>query len=191
MVQARSAKPIHVSVGICENTDTRLFPVRCRRALTAGPDAPREVRRILRAHLRLWRMPEAADAAELAVTELLANAAAHVPDGRCAVTVRRRPAGVRVEVRDASPLLPALREAGEWEESGRGLALVAAVTDRWGAEPPAVGGVGGGTGGGKTVWFEIDAAPVPVPATAALPGPTPDRQVPEACCPTGPCTKTR
>ncbi|GAA2494339.1 ATP-binding protein [Streptomyces thermolineatus] len=180
-------KPIHVSVGICENTDTRLFPVRCRRALTAGPDAPREVRRILRAHLRLWRMPESADAAELAVTELLANVAAHVPDGRCAVTVRRRPAGVRVEVRDTSPLLPALREAGEWEESGRGLALVAAVTDRWGAELPAVGGVGGGSGGGKTVWFEIDAAPAP----AVLPGPAPDRQVPEACSPNGPCTKTR
>ncbi|WNM35462.1 ATP-binding protein [Streptomyces sp. Li-HN-5-11] len=55
---------------------------------------------------------------------------------------------LRVSVTDANDALPTLCEASPEDESGRGLALVAALADDWGAEPRP-GGIG------KTVWFEV------------------------------------
>ncbi|MEU9168952.1 ATP-binding protein [Streptomyces sp. NPDC048420] len=94
-----------------------------------------------------WELPELSDAAELGVTELVANVVRHVPDRRCVVLVLRLEGGVRVEVADAAPELPfpAMELDGE-AEHGRGLALLDAVVGKW--------GVGSRSGGGKTVWFE-------------------------------------
>jgi anti-sigma regulatory factor (Ser/Thr protein kinase) len=74
---------------------------------------------------------------------------AKVPPGReirarCVQTDGR----LRLSVTDASDTLPVLREAAPEDESGRGLPLVAALADDWGAEPRACGI-------GKTVWFEL------------------------------------
>ncbi|NJQ02370.1 ATP-binding protein [Streptomyces sp. PLAI1-29] len=123
--------------------------------MTVTDGVPRLVRRVVRACLDLWGAPGLADAAELAATELIANVARHVPDRRCLLTVERRlPAGVRVEVRDGAPALPPPpRAAGPEEESGRGLALVALITDAWGVLPHPEGG--------KTVWFELAAESPP------------------------------
>ncbi|MEU8350821.1 MULTISPECIES: ATP-binding protein [unclassified Streptomyces] len=129
-------------------------PERYRVELRLTPAVPRLVRRTVRAYLILWRLRELAEAAELAASELVGNVAKHVPDRRCVLTVERRAAGVRVEVWDGSPVLPARpRAAGFEEESGRGLALVALVTHAWGVRPEGEEG----KGGGKTVWFELDA----------------------------------
>ncbi|WP_307825202.1 ATP-binding protein [Streptomyces sp. M2CJ-2] len=88
-----------------------------------------------------------ADAAELAVSELLANVIRHVPGRRCGICFLLQPGGVRVEVSDRCPRLPVPGAGDTLAEGGRGLLLVEAVTDRWGVTPhPA--------GGGKTVWFE-------------------------------------
>ncbi|MET7901714.1 ATP-binding protein [Streptomyces sp. NPDC005355] len=43
---------------------------------------------------------------------------------------------------------PQLRQARSEDESGRGLALIAALADEWDAQPRACGI-------GKTVWFEL------------------------------------
>ncbi|WP_455355534.1 ATP-binding protein [Streptomyces sp. SYSU K217416] len=127
---------------------TEYPPRQYRITLTVGDHSPTHLRRVVRAYLRLWGMAALADAAELALTELLTNVFRHVPDRRCTTHVLRRDSGVRIEVHDAEPALPAPRAAGAWDEGGRGLALLAAVTDVWDVEPDPVGG-------GKCVWFEL------------------------------------
>ncbi|MET8678235.1 ATP-binding protein [Streptomyces sp. NPDC004647] len=125
-------------------------------SFTVGDHSAGHVRRIVRAYLRLWDMTELADAAELAVTELLANVVRHVPDRRCSVLVVRRPDGLRVEVADGEPGRPIVQTAGAYDESGRGLALLSAVVDTW--------GVAAAPEGGKTVWFECVSAAAPAPS---------------------------
>jgi anti-sigma regulatory factor (Ser/Thr protein kinase) len=125
-------------------------PCQYRMTLAVTPHALRHIRRIVRTHLRRWGMPELSDAAELAVTEVLANVIRHAADGLCALRVLRQDGGIRVEVSDGSPALPVPRWAGELDEDGRGLALLGAITHAWAAEPAA-------DGTGKTVWFELKA----------------------------------
>lgn len=114
---------------------------------TVGVHSARHVRRIVRTHLDFWAMSDLTDAAELAVTELLANVVRHVPDRYCEFSIHRRPHGVRIEVSDRFPRLPEPLDAAEEDESGRGLVILDAVVDRWGVSPDPVGA-------GKTVWFE-------------------------------------
>ncbi|MCI3931924.1 ATP-binding protein [Streptomyces sp. AN091965] len=122
-----------------------------RMSFTVGEHSARPLRRILRTYLGRWGLAGLADDAELALTELVANVVRHVPDRRCAVLIVRRPRGLRVEVMDGSPVLPAPAEGtdGEPAEGGHGLRLVAAVTDRW--DVTVLPG-----GAGKTIWFECD-----------------------------------
>lgn len=120
-----------------------------RMDFTVGTHSARHLRRILRMFVARWDLAELTDAAELALTELVANVVRHVPGRRCTVLILRRPRGLRVEVTDGCPR-PARAEVGgdALVEGGRGLLLVEAVTDRWGTVPlPS----------GKTVWFECDA----------------------------------
>ncbi|WP_374199002.1 ATP-binding protein [Streptomyces sp. GESEQ-35] len=122
-------------------------PARYAMRLTVGEHSARHIRRIVRSLLREWELAELTDAAELAVTELVANVVRHVPDRRCGVLVLRLAAGVRVEVSDGSPQLPHARGALCLEaEDGRGLALLDAVVDKWGVDRRGEAG--------KTVWFE-------------------------------------
>jgi hypothetical protein len=59
--------------------------------------------------------------------------------------VERLPYGVRIEVHDTSPAAPKQGEASAGDESGRGLALVDALTGgQW--------GVSDREGPGKAVW---------------------------------------
>nr|WP_206440223.1 ATP-binding protein [Streptomyces scabichelini] len=107
------------------------------------------MRRILRAYLRAWEMPELIDAAGLALTELVANVVRHVPGRRCSLLMLRRPDGVRVEVTDSCSSPPLSTAVDELAEGGRGLMITDAVTDRWGWHPLS-------DRPGKTVWFECD-----------------------------------
>ena len=109
--------------------------------LLATPKAAPELRHQLRAHCF---------DVQLCVTELLTNVIDHVGDGT-PVTVRiTGTAGhgrIRVEVTDPDPrALPVLLSAAESAESGRGLALLDALADRWGVEQGP---------DRKTVWCEL------------------------------------
>ena len=90
----------------------------------------------------------AAEVVQLLVSEVATNALVH---GAGEVEVRVMPTGarLRVDVADASPVLPWPREASPEAENGRGLGLVAALADDGGAYPRAPG---------KVVWFEVGSA---------------------------------
>ncbi|THA78162.1 ATP-binding protein [Streptomyces sp. A0642] len=132
-----------------------------------GEHSARHLRRILRLYLNGWGLAGVADAAELALTELIANVVRHVPGRRCQTFIFRLPGGggVRVEVADDWPGLPLMAEGDLLDEEGRGLFLVDAVTDKWGVEARH-------DGGGKAVWFECLAAAEPV-TPSARPAPRP------------------
>ncbi|MER5301096.1 ATP-binding protein [Streptomyces lasiicapitis] len=125
-------------------------------SFTVGEHSVQPLRRILTMYLEGWGLAALTEGATLALSELVTNVVRHVPDRRCAVLILRRPGGIRVEVSDASPELPAppappghSPDGGELAEDGRGLLLVEAVTTRWGVTvlPERAG---------KTIWFEYD-----------------------------------
>ena len=91
-----------------------------------------------------------ADTVALLVSEVATNALVH-GDGMVRVRVAATATGLRVEVHDDSPSLPARRRATPMDEGGRGIALVEALSSGWGADR---------TGEGKTVWFEVSAGRV-------------------------------
>jgi anti-sigma regulatory factor (Ser/Thr protein kinase) len=107
--------------------------------------------------MEAWGLAELADAAELVLSELFTNAVRHArrPRGRRIATCYRRvPGGVCIEVHDACDTWPELRKAEDDEESGRGLALVDALTGaRW--------GVSERDGIGKLVWAVVAAEATP------------------------------
>lgn len=87
------------------------------------------------------------DAAMLAASEMATNVVRHAGTSFL-VSVFMRPGHLRVELTDGSALLPAIANmVREDSEHGRGMRIIDAVTDRWGADLRP---------DGKIVWFEID-----------------------------------
>ncbi|MFF3733858.1 ATP-binding protein [Streptomyces sp. NPDC002476] len=124
----------------------------CTVELQALPSRIGQVRRIISAQLRYWHLDPLIDHAALGVTELLTNVHRHAqPDKACTVEVELLLERLTVSVHDHDPRLPTVREAGTFSTSGRGLALIAAVSESWGACPRG--------GAGKVVWFTLTAPP--------------------------------
>ena len=90
-------------------------------------------------------------ALELLVSELVTNAVLHAGSAP-SVDVIIRDDCVRVEVLDTHPSLPTPRAPDAAEPSGRGLAIVDHLADRWSTEL---------LDEGKIVWFEIDRSEAP------------------------------
>ncbi|MGW9493053.1 ATP-binding protein [Streptomyces prasinus] len=130
---------------------------RYRAEFALGEHSVRHLRRILRLCLKDSGLLEVADAAEIALSELLANVIRHVPGRRCGICFLLLPGAVRVEVSDGCPRLPVAAAQEALAEGGRGLLLVEAVTDRWGTTPDP-------GRPGKTVWFECEVSPGSRPA---------------------------
>ncbi|MFG3287844.1 ATP-binding protein [Streptomyces sp. NPDC048179] len=120
-----------------------------RHEFTAHPKEIAQLRRMLRLRLILWGLCDHVDAAQICVSELATNVIQHVGEGTPA-TLRMELNGprLRLEVEDPdSRSLPTLLAASDVLESGRGMALVDAVTDhRWGVILH---------GGAKVVWCEL------------------------------------
>ncbi|MEU6892281.1 ATP-binding protein [Streptomyces sp. NPDC046557] len=103
-----------------------------------------------------WGLSELEGDALVVASELVTNAVRHAlapRDREIETRFVRLPAGVRVEVHDASdaPAVPALPDPHG--DGGRGLYLVAALADRW--------AVGERVGPGKRVWAELEVKKVP------------------------------
>ncbi|MEU9475812.1 PAS domain-containing protein [Streptomyces sp. NPDC048191] len=93
--------------------------------------------------LTAWGLEEAAFVTELVVSELVTNAIRY---GEPPIQLRLiRDRALICEVSDASSTAPHLRRAHAYDEGGRGLLLVAQLTQRWGSRQ---------TGRGKTIWAE-------------------------------------
>ncbi|MEU6444084.1 ATP-binding protein [Streptomyces sp. NPDC047046] len=131
----------------------------CAVELQALPSRIGQVRRIVSAQLRYWHLDALIDEAILGVTELLTNVHRHAEsDKTCSVEIEFLLGVLTVSVRDRDPRSPELRRAPDTETCGRGLALVAAVSESWGVRPDERG---------KVVWFTLaaeEAAPVPAVA---------------------------
>ncbi|MFE7359192.1 ATP-binding protein [Streptomyces sp. NPDC057543] len=92
------------------------------------------LRRVLRLHLELWGLPGVVYAAQICVTEMVANVVRHVGPGTpSSLAVSMNGDRLRIEVSDPDlRALPTLIRAAGEGEAGRGIALVDGVADRWG-----------------------------------------------------------
>ncbi|MFH8467774.1 ATP-binding protein [Streptomyces sp. NPDC017991] len=130
----------------------------CTVELNALPSRIGQVRRIVSAQLRYWRLDPLIDRAALGVTELLTNVHLHArPDKLCTVEIELLLDRLTVSVHDRDPRLPEVRDANSLATCGRGLSMVAAVSESWGVRPDGESG--------KVVWFTLTAPS----AAAALP----------------------
>ncbi|MCE4942450.1 MULTISPECIES: SpoIIE family protein phosphatase [Streptomyces] len=114
----------------------------------ADPAGTAEVRSALRRTLDQWRAGAVTHDVEVAASELIANALTHTESGALVAVelLPGAPRRIRLEVEDRSSQWPRRRRPGETATSGRGLLLVEALADRWGAEP---------RGSGKALWCEF------------------------------------
>ncbi|MER5434919.1 SpoIIE family protein phosphatase [Streptomyces sp. NPDC002588] len=108
------------------------------------PAAVAETRKNVVARLEDWGLGEASFVTELIVSELVTNAIRHAEPPVQLRLIHDRT--LICEVSDASSTAPHMRRARTFDEGGRGLLLVAQLTERWGTRP--------GVGGGKTIWAE-------------------------------------
>lgn len=123
--------------------------------LPCAAESAEPARKLVRTALSVWGMETLEDDGLLIVTELVANAAQHTRGHLIRVSVSRPASGlVRIDVVDRSQKRPERREAGEYAERGRGLALIELLTDHWGTDLLPFG---------KRVWGVLSAEPA-VPA---------------------------
>lgn len=116
--------------------------------LQALPSRIGQVRRILSAQLRYWHQDPLIDRAALGVTELLTNVHRHAqPDKVCTVEIELLLDRLTVSVHDHDPRLPEVQDVDPTATCGRGLAMIAAVSESWGVRPDGESG--------KVVWFTL------------------------------------
>ncbi|WP_217143464.1 SpoIIE family protein phosphatase [Streptomyces sp. AC627_RSS907] len=113
--------------------------------IPADPSLVAPVRKQVLEQLSTWALLEASFTAELVVSELVTNAIRYgSPPIRLRLIHDRNT--LICEVSDTSHTAPHLRRAKTWDEGGRGLLLVAQLTQRWGTRH---------TSEGKTIWAEL------------------------------------
>lgn len=116
--------------------------------LAREPESAATARRLTNAALCCWGLEELAEDGALIVTELVANAVQHARGKSIRVVVERTAARtVRVAVADFSQARPVVRAAGDGDEDGRGLFVVAAFAADWGTDERRWG---------KIVWADLE-----------------------------------
>ncbi|MEU2116088.1 SpoIIE family protein phosphatase [Streptomyces sp. NPDC016459] len=129
---------------------TRAVPERSTAAWTfaADPSVVAEARERVLDQLSRWDLDELAFTTELVASELVTNAIRYA-GGPLELRLIRA-ASLICEVSDRSSTQPRMRRAQASEEGGRGLFLIAQLTDRWGSRY---------TRHGKTIWTEQSLPP--------------------------------
>jgi anti-sigma regulatory factor (Ser/Thr protein kinase) len=127
-------------------------------ARTARHEAPAEprgiaqVRHEARKTLDDWQLGEVADAAELAVSEMLTNALHYGHTEILALELSLDEPWLCLSVADANPTPPYPCRPDEKAEGGRGVLLMAELADAWGFRATSVG---------KSVFAEFRTSPSP------------------------------
>ncbi|WP_058043279.1 SpoIIE family protein phosphatase [Streptomyces roseifaciens] len=103
-----------------------------------------EARKFASEQLTAWGLEELGFTTELVVSELVTNAVRHAYAPIRLRLIRER-SSLICEVSDASSTSPRMRRARVTDEGGRGLLLVAQLTERWGTRFTAEG---------KTIWAQ-------------------------------------
>ncbi|CAL9657361.1 hypothetical protein SUDANB15_06823 [Streptomyces sp. enrichment culture] len=113
--------------------------------IPADPALVAPIRKQVLDQLADWALTEASFTAELVVSELVTNAIRY---GAPPIRLRliHDASTLICEVSDTNHTAPHLRRAKTWDEGGRGLLLVAQLTQRWGTRH---------TADGKTIWAEM------------------------------------
>ncbi|MEU9286123.1 SpoIIE family protein phosphatase [Streptomyces sp. NPDC048275] len=111
--------------------------------LATEPQAAGEARKLVREQLSEWGLDDLAMTTELLVSELVGNVVRHAKGPVSLRLLRSRT--LICEVSDGSLTTPRIRRASETDEGGRGLQLVAALSQHWGARY---------TSTGKCIWTE-------------------------------------
>lgn len=102
-----------------------------------------------------WQLERMSDTVLLLMSELVTNAVKVSGDGTSAdhlsrqviaLTVRLTDTSLLMEIWDANPAPPVLREGDLTADCGRGLLMVEALCDKWGYHSAP---------GGKVVWCEV------------------------------------
>ena len=106
---------------------------RAEQELPASREAPAIAREFLRAACCAEHHNEVLEDAVLLVSELVTNSILH-GGPPVVVAIDCDVESLRVRVRDGSSALPTPVEAKRVDEGGRGLAIVANVSDDWGVE---------------------------------------------------------
>jgi len=132
-------------------------PASWRIALPHSAAAVPVARALVRTALAELEHGADSDTAELLTAELVANAVEHTAGhSPIELVVELLPSGCQVEVHDPDPAPPGdLTTPGDtppdpWQEHGRGLLLIRALSSSCGHRP---------TGSGKAVWFRLPVVP--------------------------------
>ncbi|MGC9537388.1 SpoIIE family protein phosphatase [Streptomyces sp. UG1] len=116
--------------------------------ITADPAVVAHARKHATDCLTTWGLEESIFVTELVVSELVTNAIRHAADPIRLRLIKDQ--SLICEVSDGSSTSPHLRRARLSDEGGRGLFLVAELTERWGTRH---------THNGKVIWAEQRLAP--------------------------------
>ncbi|MCL2555056.1 MAG: ATP-binding protein [Actinomycetia bacterium] len=126
----------------------------------ATPSSVTRTRSFLRSTLTGWQLPDLVDDATAIAAELVANAVTHAlrpaaapplpPEPSAWIALLRTDHAVVCAVADPSPDLPAMAEPEPFAESGRGLHIVAELSETWGHSRAETAG--------KTVWARLASA---------------------------------
>ncbi len=153
------------------------FPGTGRRGGGLDAGSVRAARHFTVAIVRRWNAADRCADVAIVVSELLSNALQHAPAGpgraRWPVRLGLLQCGhcLLCAVADPGQATPAARQPGRFGETGRGLGVVAALSDRWGYTVPC--------DSGKVTWalFSTPAAPGSLarsgPRTSSVPPPIP------------------
>jgi anti-sigma regulatory factor (Ser/Thr protein kinase) len=152
----RGKLPVYAKVRQARVAIAGRLPTTDRRSLTlAGePESPSIARHLVGEACLEWGLGELLHPSRTVMSELITNAIEHARTP-VTVTIGKRGAGVHITVSDGSSALPAMikparpRRGHPLDDRGRGLRVVAATADAWGALP---------TPAGKVVWATLTAS---------------------------------
>lgn len=123
-----------------------------RRAVVDIPatvHGPHGARRVVSAVLEAWGRNDLIGDAQLLISELVTNAVQHAPAADILeLELVERATGVRIILADGSAIRPIVAQLSDDAPSGRGMRIVEAIAQSWGADEHK---------DGKRVWVDLHA----------------------------------